>query len=290
MLKAKPIWDIHPIHGEGPLWDPETQQFYCVDLLEGIYYKVDWNTGISEKHNVGQELGVMSLRENNGIVVAVRDGFGTFDESSNSLKLVKNPPEKEVSSRRMNDGAVSPDGRFFAGTMEYDGENATGSLYRLDGDLSWEKVDENLFVPNGMGWNLKGDVFYMIDSNQNACFAYDYDPTDGSISNRRVHIQWPRDEFPDGMTIDAEGGFWVAMWLGSKISHFDSKGKWIEDIAVPALYTTSCCFGGPDLDTLLITSSNLNHSEEEKIANPIAGRVFSIKLNVKGRVEPKFKG
>tara|TARA_R110002096_G_scaffold430969_1_gene645615 strand:- start:3061 stop:3942 length:882 start_codon:yes stop_codon:yes gene_type:complete len=287
---AKPIFDIKPQHGEGPVWCPITQTFYCVDLLKGSYYKVDWKTGASKEFNMGQELGVMGLCDNGKVVAGVRDGFGFFDEQTNELKIIENSPELEVKERRMNDGAIDPAGRFFAGTMEYDGGTDTGKLYRLDADKSWECLEENIFITNGMGWSPDKKTYYMIDTFRNVMYAYDYDIKKGGISNRRNHIEWSKEEYPDGMTMDINGGFWVAMWLGSKISHFNASGTWVKDIAVPALYTTSCCFGGNAMKTLLITTSNLNLTEEEKQENPLAGRCFAIETDTIGQVEPRYKG
>lgn len=289
-MQVKPIFDIHPVHGEGPVWCPITQKFYCVDLLKGSYFKVDWKRGSVEEFNVGQELGVMALCDNGKIVVGVRDGFGFYNETTNQLKLVPDSPEMEITERRMNDGAVDPAGRFFAGTMEYDGANATGKLYRLNHDHSWVTLEENIYITNGMGWSPDSKTFYMIDTNRNVMYSYDYNLENGAIANRKNHITWPDNEYPDGMTIDSEGGFWVAMWEGYKVSHFNATGKWIEDIPLPVKHVTSCCFGGDDLKTLLITTSRLNLSETERAENPLAGRCFKVETNIKGQMEPRYKG
>ena len=188
-MKAEPILDIKPVHGEGPIWCPIEQKFYCVDLLKGSYFKVDWASKKAEEYNVGQELGVMALRENGRIVAGVRDGFGFYHEHTNELRLIENSPELHVSDRRMNDGAVSPAGRFFAGTMEYDGANDTGKLYRLNPDHSIDHLENNIFITNGMGWSPDKCTYYMIDTNRNVCYAYHYDletgtfPIGESISN-----------------------------------------------------------------------------------------------------------
>ncbi len=92
------------------------------------------------------------------------------------------------------------------------------------------------------------------------------------------------------MTIDSKGGFWVAMWEGGKVIHFDKTGKRIKEISVPALHTTSCCFGGKDLTTLFITTSKLPLSEKERKENPLAGRTFFVETDTKGQLEPKFNG
>ncbi len=289
MKTATPIFDIQPEHGEGPIWCPIEKKFYCVDLLKGSYYKVDWKTGKSEEYNVGQELGVMALCDEGRIVTGVRDGFGFFDESTKQLELINNSPEKNIKERRMNDGAIDPEGRFFAGTMEYDGANPTGKLYCLHQDTSWMCLEENIYITNGMGWSPDKKTYYMIDTFRNVMFAYDYEIETGNISRRRSHIQWQKDEYPDGMCIDTEGGFWVAMWLGSKVSHFDAAGNWIEDIHVPVLHTTSCCFAGNDLKTLIITTSHLNLNKKEKAENPLAGRCFAFETNTIGQIEPRFE-
>lgn len=289
MKKAQPIFDIKPEHGEGPIWCPMGKKFYCVDLIKGSYFKVDWQTGSSEEFNIGQELGVMRLCDNGKIVAGVRDGFGFFDERSNQFTLIDNSPEIDNKKVRMNDGSIDPAGRFFAGTMEYDGANPTGKLYCLHQDLSWNCLAENFYIINGMGWSPDKKTYYVIDTNRNLMYAYDYEIETGNITNRRTHIQWKNDEYPDGMTIDADGGFWVAMWLGNKVSHFDATGKWIEDIHVPVLHTTSCCFAGENLKTLIITTSHLNLSAKEKSANPLAGRCFAFETDSVGQIEPRFK-
>lgn len=289
-MKADPVFDIKPIHGEGPVWCPLEKKLYCVDLLKGSYFKIDWKSGETEEFNVGQELGVIALREKGGIVAGVRDGFGFYTERTAKLELIAGSPELDVPERRMNDGAVDPAGRFFAGSMEYDGAKATGKLYRLNTDHSWDCLEENIFITNGMGWSPDKSTYYMIDTNRNVLYAYDYNLSTGNISDRRNHIQWEKNEFPDGMAVDSEGGFWVAMWEGRKVSHFDAQGKWIKDIPIPVRHVTSCCFGGEDLKTLLITTSRLNLSEKEQLENPLAGRCFAVETDIVGQIEPRFKG
>ncbi|WP_052958676.1 SMP-30/gluconolactonase/LRE family protein [Maribacter thermophilus] len=289
-MKAEPIFEIRPVHGEGPVWCPIEKKFYCVDLLKGTYYKIDYLTGCFSEFSVGQELGVLALCTSGRIITGVRDGFGFYDEGKKQLRLVENSPEINVKKRRMNDGAVDPKGRFFAGTMEYDGKNATGSLYRLNTDQTVTCLERNIFITNGMGWSPDCKTYYMIDTMRNVMYAYDYNIETGDISNRRRHIQWNKNEFPDGMTVDSEGGFWVAMWNGKKISHFDREGIWIEDISIPVSFVTSCCFGGEENNTLFITTSRLNLTEEEQKKNPLEGRCFAVNTNTKGQIEPRYNG
>jgi sugar lactone lactonase YvrE len=141
-----------------------------------------------------------------------------------------------------------------------------------------------------MGWNPEKDTFFMIDTLRHAVYAFDYDLKTGNISNKREYIQFKETEFPDGMTIDSKGGFWIAMWEGSRIVHFDKNGVKIKEILLPVLYPTSCCFGGKELKTLFITTSKLPLSEKERKKSPLAGRIFKVETNTIGQIEPRFNG
>lgn len=288
-MKAIPVFDIKLEHGEGPVWCPESKTFYCVDLLKGTYHKVDFLSGQEEVYDMGQELGVMAIIEDGLSAVAIRDGFGIFNEAVSSLGILEGSPERENKLTRMNDGAVDPRGRFLAATMTYDGSEPIGNLYSLGQGAEFKKLEDGLYLPNGMGWSPDGHKFFLIDTNQNVMFSYNYDFSTGTLSNRKNHIQWSKDEFPDGMAIDQDGGFWVAMWMGSKVSHFDKDGVWVEDIEVPVVHTTSCCFGGPDMKTLFITTSQLVLSQEEKQNNKLAGRIFTCLTSSVGQIQRRFK-
>ncbi|MEZ5041978.1 MAG: SMP-30/gluconolactonase/LRE family protein [Saprospiraceae bacterium] len=288
--EVRAIFDIQAEHGEGPVWDEKNQQLYWVDIGQGKFYTGDLASGRTAAYSIGQALGVLGLREMGGIVMAVRDGFGFFDEKTGLFQLIEPSPEQHNALVRFNDGAVDPAGRFFAGTMAWDEEQCLGKLFRLDPDLSWEAVEDHLHIPNGMGWSKDLSTYFMIDTMQQAVFAYDYDVSTGAIANRRKFIEFPKGEFPDGMCMDSEDGFWIALWGLKKVVHFDHSGKRVAEIIVPALHPTSCCFGGEQMQTLFITSSQRDLTPAQKIAYPLAGRTFVIETDVVGKVEPRFRG
>jgi xylono-1,5-lactonase len=288
-MKVEPVFKVTTEHGEGPVWDFRHQRLYWVDLLKGDYLFGDVSTGEVKRVNVGQPLGVLALRENGGLVVAVQQGFALWDENNRQLEFLQ-CPEKENREIRFNDGAVDPRGRFLAGTMTFDGDKDIGNLYMLGFDHQLKKLETSLFIPNGMGWSPDHKTFYLTDTNRHIIYAYDYFDETGDITNRRPFIEFSENEYPDGLTIDAEGGFWIAMWSGSKIYRYDAKGKKLGEIPVPVQYPTSCCFGGGDMSTLFITSSQLPLSEEDRRKQPLAGRMFRIDTDVIGLPEPRFKG
>jgi xylono-1,5-lactonase len=289
MQKAEPVFDVITEHGEGPVWDPIEGNLYWVDLLEGDYIKTNLGTGETKRFNLGQPLGVLALRAKGGLVVALRDGFAFWDEATRQLDFI-HTPEKENTETRFNDGAVDPDGRFFAGTMTMDGKKDIGNLYRLGTDKSLKKVESSLFIPNGMAWSMDAKTFYLTDTHRNVIFAYDYELESGDITNRRTFIQFEKHEFPDGLTTDTHGNFWIAMFGGSKICQYDRLGKKANEITLPVQYPTSCCFGGDKLSTLFVTTSKLVLSEAERKQQPLAGSMFRLETDVVGVCEPRFKG
>ena len=262
-------------HGEGPLWDFRNQKFYCVDLLKGLWLEYDDVNQYTRKIHLNQPVGVGAIREQFGFLFALRDGYGKKDHFEDKLELleIKNNAIDHV---RFNDGTVDCLGRFFAGTMAFDGSKPVGKLYRFNSDYSIDQLDSGFLIPNGMGFDKSNEHFFMIDTGQHIMFRYDFDLECGNISNRNEFIRFDSSEHPDGMTIDADGNFWIAMWGGSVIKVFDSSGEFINELKLPVEYPTSCCFGGKHLTDLYITSSKLVYSDEDISHHPNAGRTMRI--------------
>lgn len=286
---VEPLLDLSIEHGEGPVWDNLRGELYWVDLLQGDYHVLNISTGLHHRFPVGQPLGVLALREKGGLIMALRDGFALVDKNGDEPRFI-HKPEEEDTTTRFNDGAVDPAGRFFAGTMTFDGKENRGNLYLVDTTHRLRHLEKSLFIPNGMGWSLDGGTFFLTDTNAHLIYAYDYDVESGSISNKRKFIEFSSDESPDGFAMDSEGGFWIAMWGGGALHRYDHKGKKVEVIDLPVLYPTSCCFGGKDMCTLFITSSRLILSQDERVKHSMAGKMFKLQTDVAGLPQRRFKG
>ena len=164
------------------------------------------------------------------------------------------------------------------------GEQKNGTLYRLDADSTLHKMIENVSISNGIVWSADKTKMYYIDTPTQKVMAYDYDNETGDISNPKVAVEVSKDlGSPDGMTIDAEGNLWVALWGGSAVGCWNPKtGKLLKMVDVPAKNVTSCAFGGSDLATLFITTARQGTNDKELEKFPNAGGVFKIKPGVKG--------
>jgi xylono-1,5-lactonase len=288
MRNAELLLDITSEHGEGPVWDDQTGALYWVDLLKGDYHVFHIGSGEHHCFNAGQPLGVLALREKGGMIMALRDGFAWVDKKGDLPMLIHSP--EPGAGTRFNDGAVDPAGRFFAGTMTFDGKENRGNLYSLDSNHQLRHLEHALFIPNGMGWSLDGNTFFLTDTNANLIYAYDYDVGSGSISNKRKFIEFSPHEFPDGFAMDSEGGFWIAMWGGGALHRYDRGGRKMAAFDLPVQYPTSCCFGGKDMSTLFITSSRLMLSQDEREEHTIAGKMLRLDTDVAGLPQRRFKG
>jgi sugar lactone lactonase YvrE len=181
---------------------------------------------------------------------------------------------------RMNEGGCDPQGRFYCGSMAYSEKPGAGTVYRLDTDGSVHTVLSEVTISNGIVWSLDGSQVYYIDTPTHRVDVFDFDAAAGTFHNRRpvVHID-PSLGSPDGMTIDAEGGLWVALWGGRAVHRYTPDGVLDAVIEVPASQVTACAFGGPDLDRLYITTSR---RDIDPAAEPQAGALFVVTPDVHG--------
>ena len=192
----------------------------------------------------------------------------------------------------MNDGACDPQGRFWAGTMAYDESPGAGALYRLELDGSCTTMLTGLSISNGIGWSPDASTMYLNDSGTGCVDAFRFDGSSGTISDRRtlVHIDRPG-VAPDGLTVDREGGIWIALWNGGAVSRYAPDGSLLATVRLPVERPTSCAFGGPGLDTLFVTSARTDLDDDALARQPHAGRLFAIDgLGVRGLPGLPYRG
>jgi sugar lactone lactonase YvrE len=291
MSDVEHVLTIHNSLGEGPVWNADEQLLYWVDINNSCYFRLNPLTGTHERIDVGVKIGVLALRASGGLVMAVRDGFAFWNPQEQALSYIAKPWE-DLPHVRFNDGAVDCGGRFWAGTMNEDetGE-ILGRLWRLDPDGSVHEMETLIGTSNGIGWSPDNRTMYFTDSRLHIIYAYDFDAATGAIVNRRTFVYTPDEPgVPDGLTVDSEGFVWSACWDGAKIVRYDPDGKVERVIATPALRTTACTFGGPNLDELYITSALTGLTEEQKVQYPLSGDLFRLKTDVKGLPKYKFGG
>ncbi|MFJ9741234.1 SMP-30/gluconolactonase/LRE family protein [Streptomyces sp. NPDC101166] len=273
----------HAVLGEGPTWDQAAGRLIWLDILGSRVHTYDPVTGRRTVRVTDQHVGAAKPRTGGGLVLNLRDGVALIDaDGDGALRWLHHEP---VPGRRANDAAVAPDGSLWAGTMRYDEAPGGGTLSRLTGDGSVEPVLDDVAVSNGTGWSPDGRLMYYVDSPTRRVDVFDH--ADGRVSNRRPFARIEDGAgFPDGLTVDADGCVWVALWDGGAVRRYTPGGKLDRVIVLPTPRVTACAFGGPTLGDLYVTTARVGlHSP-----HPVAGSLLVVPDAGQGLPQPAFAG
>jgi sugar lactone lactonase YvrE len=269
--------------GEGPLWIANQGCFFWVDIEKGNLYSYHLATQQLEIRHFPHRLAVVLEGQNGKLILGLDRRLVRYDWETEAVEQLC-AVEDELTLNRLNDGKVDPQGRIWIGTLSTLFTEGAGSLYRIGSDLKPEVQLANLTISNGMAWTADQLTFYFIDTPTRVIQEFAFDPETGAIGFRRIAVDIPeRLGFPDGMCIDREGMLWVAHYAGSGVYRWNpNSGELLGKIQLPVPHVTSCCFGGPDLDHLLITTAQENLSQEDLKKYPQSGDVFLVKTETHG--------
>jgi sugar lactone lactonase YvrE len=279
-VQAEQLTGPVAFHGEGPVWSPPWGGLRWVDMLRGDVLQLAEDGSFARTH-VDDVAAALRPRRGGGAVIGVRRGFALEDPDGSVTHLPELWSGDEI---RMNDGGCDPDGRFLCGTMAYDERPGAGSLYRLDADRSVTLVLEGVTISNGLEWSPDGTRAYYVDTPTREISVFDYDGAEG-LQHRRPFASV--DAMPDGLTVDADGGVWVALFDGRAVQHFGPDGTAGARVRIPEGRVTACTFGGDDLDRLFITTSREGVAVEEE---PSAGSLYVADVGVRGLPAREFSG
>lgn len=237
---------------EGPVWDDRTHELVWVDILRGEVHRTSEDGSNDGVIALGEHVGAVVLTEDNGMVAATTSGFRLVHGERHHPLLASLPGISH--GIRMNDGKCDPAGRFVAGTMAYDETPGAGALYSFDGN-NVKRLLSGVTISNGLAWSLDGRIMYYVDTPTGRIDAFDYDVDTGEIANRRLVVLLPHEVGkPDGLTIDADDGIWVALWDGGAVHRYED-GRLTQRISIPARRVTSCTLGGRGRDRLYVTTA-----------------------------------
>jgi sugar lactone lactonase YvrE len=287
--EAELVLDAQARLGEGPVWDDRAGILAWIDILAPAVHLYRPADGSDLVVPVPRPVGAIALRESEGLLLALEDGFWVR-EADGSLRLLA-AVEAGDPSTRMNDGGVDPAGRFYCGTMAYDERPGAASLYRLEPDGRVEAALSGATISNGIDWSPDERTCWYIDTPTRGVDLFDYDRETGALGNRRRAITVPDGQgWPDGLTVDAAGGVWVAFWGGGCVRRYLPDGSLDRVVRVPVAQVTSCAFGGELLDELYITTAWNALADADRRAQPLAGGLFRTRPGIRGLPARRFRG
>jgi sugar lactone lactonase YvrE len=275
-MQVEPLFDARAELGEGPFWDVRTQTLHWLDVLKKRIY-----AGSDLLAQLDEFVGCAAPRRDGGFILALKNSL--VDLRPDSAKPTLLAPVSEPVHNRFNDGKCDPAGRFLAGSMDHNEVEASGALYSYNGKTVTTLLT-GIRISNGLTWSPDHKTFYYIDTPTRQVTAFDYDLATGQIAEPRAAVRIPDGMgWPDGMTSDTDGNLWIAMWGGAQVTKWDPRtGQLLEQISVPALQSSSCIFGGADLNELYITSARKGMSEADLQKYPLSGGLFKVVTKVTG--------
>ncbi|MEM1251452.1 MAG: SMP-30/gluconolactonase/LRE family protein [Cyanobacteria bacterium P01_H01_bin.21] len=283
MIQPENILAIRARLGEGPIWNVDRQVLHWVDIYNRRVHTFDPVSGEDTYIEVDTVVSGLFLEDEMHLILAQENRLTRLNlQTRTTTPLVE--IEVDRPNNRLNDVRADFQGRRWVGTMNNDGR-PEANLYRYDPDGSLYLMETNLSISNGLGWSPDQKVFYLTDSPQQVIYAYDFNAIDGTICNRRPLITLTGESFyPDGLTIDAEGCLWSAMWNGWCVIRFDPQGQEMMRVPLPVPLVTSCTFGGENLTDLFITTASAGLSQSELKQSFEAGDLFCLRTDIKGQL------
>ncbi len=283
-------WEVaansRDIVGEGPVWVAAENAIYWVDILGAAINRMELDGGAVTRWAVPEPIGfIVPRRDHKGFIAGMRSGLFFLETNPLRLEPIGNP-DLGRPGNRFNDGKAGPDGYLWACTTHFEGPPSKGGLYRVDGELQWQIVDNDYAVGNGPAVAPDGRTMYFADSPQRTIFRLHVDAGGRRLEKTPfIIIEEEASGVPDGMTLDSEGFLWVAHWDGGRLTRYNPDGDPDMTVELPASRITSMTFAGHDCNLLFATSARLDRDGE-----PFAGALFKINVDIRGRDTCTFAG
>lgn len=269
--------------GEGPCWSPVEGRLYWFDIKQK---RLNWLEPASGSHGVFElplRASAAAPRAGGGLLITTEQGLAHFDPATGGVEIIQ--PKDLGPGFRSNDGVLLGDGCFWWSSMDDDGGQRPGAIFRTRPDGVTERVIEGVHIANSLAMSPDGRRLYLADSRKKTIWTCDT----ADLSRREVFAE-VADGDPDGSCVDAEGYLWNAQWGGGRLVRYAPDGRIDRVVDVPVRQPSCCMFGGPDLATLYITSAWDGLPAEDRGRQPLAGALFALEPGVKGLALPLFAG
>lgn len=274
--------------GESASWCARTQMLWWIDIRAAMVKRWNSATGAIDVWTMPELCGAVVPTTGAKVVVALRAGIQWLDPFNGSLTPLVTLETGQL-EHRLNEAKCDRQGRLWCGSMWDFGKHPTGGLYRVATDLGTRKVRGAVGIPNGIGFSPDGRRMVFVDTSTGCIESAAYDTDTGMPGPWSILVgAGAAPGKPDGNTVDAEGCIWSARFGAGCIARFTPQGKLDRLLRLPVSQPTSCSFGGPNLDTLFVTSATQRLQPEVLAAEPLAGAVLALHPGAQGIAEPPF--
>ncbi|MEY9894129.1 sugar lactone lactonase YvrE [Catenulispora sp. MAP12-49] len=282
----EPLGHERLLLGEGPAYDVETGTLGLVDIDGRAFLTV--TDQVTTRASTSDEIGCAVPWDDNLWLAAIGNKVVGLTPDGRRTVFATLPGDP---ARRANDGKCDPAGRFWVGVMDRDAAPGAASLCAVNPDGQVATVLDGLTIPNGLGWSPDGAVMYVTDTAPGTITAYDFEPDTGTLTEPRTLITIdPRFGGPDGLTVDADGHVWTALWDGGAVLRIAADGAVVGVVELPVPRLASCCFAGPDLTDLIVTTASVALDQETLRRYPESGTTYRMRTDIRGLPSTRFGG
>ncbi len=268
--------------GEGLCWDTARNLIWWLDIEGMKIYNMNPDTHHVNTFDTDAIIGCLILDANNRLIAYNDLEVQIYDDTHNTFTKLSDGFNDGFDDVLANDGKTDRQGRLLLGTKHTTCTLPTAGVQSIDSLHSIHHkrpLITHITVANGPAFSPDGTTMYFADSPTGIVSAYDYNTDNGTLSNKRVFATTPTDTYPDGMTVDKDGGIWQALWNGKRILRYAPNGDVIDTIQIPnVLHVTNVCFGGADMQTLFITTAYSGMSHTDRDIYPDSGAVFRVHI------------
>ncbi|GHA10738.1 gluconolaconase [Devosia pacifica] len=288
MSQAQLLIDCQCGLGEGPFWHPDRQELFWFDIDAQRLFAADENGEIRNSWAFPESAAAAAIIDADTLAIATETGLKRLDLKSGEISLIVEI-EADDPKNRANDSRVHPSGAFWIGTMRKEEDAAAGNVYHYRAGAV-NRIISNVKIPNATCFTPDGTRAYFADTPTGRIMTTETDPDTGMPTGEWKEFADCRDHrgSPDGAVVDSEGYVWSARWGGHCVVRHAPDGSVDRIVEVPASQVTCPAFGGKDLKTLYVTTARKTLSDEQMAAEPHAGGIFAINVDVAGQTEPRL--
>jgi len=256
-LKGLCAWRVGNRVGEGPNWDAQTQTLLWIDVRAPALLRLDPATNAVTRWTLPEVVGAMGLAAPGSVVLALQNTLAVLELNSGRLSTLCTI-DREPAHNRLNDGKVSPTGRWFVfGSMDdrSSDKQPTGGLYAAAAGSEVRRLHEGLIVANGIAFSPDAVTIYFSDSQIGRVWHAPWNESTGDMG--QPELLCAPDELagrPDGAAVDSQGDYWSAGVSAGVINRFGPEGALQTRIELPCRAPTMPCFGGPEGNEVYVTS------------------------------------
>jgi xylono-1,5-lactonase len=283
---AQCVWPAEAALGEGPIWIGDEAALYWVDILQGTLHRYSPARKLAETCALAFPITSIVPTTRSDFLCTGFQHLHRFDPRTGALSTIENLTIGTADTR-INDGCVHPDGSFWFGTMDLHEQAPTGDFFRLDPNGTCRRIDAGFVITNGPTFSPHGETGYFVDTTGRRILQ-------ATINDGMPESFQPfatiTDGYPDGITVDADGGIWCAHFGGHRVTRLDQHGVVTDIVRLPVPNATKCAFGGEHFDRLFITTARKGLDQPTLAAHPLAGGLFETDVGYRGIAPSRYRG